>query len=148
MCLNTVRYALYYILLEITGDPCDLIGSQQCDLYPNRTISAANEKVTQTLNNQSGFQGLFKVTNKVPRKWKPLCDDFCNCCSQNFALHFHWKWKWMYLKAQIWFQSKLHSTVQLPLKIICMELTEGLVKCATASCSVWFVTLCTIFINQ
>ena len=36
--LNTVRYALYYILLEITGDPCNLIGSQQCDLDPNRTI--------------------------------------------------------------------------------------------------------------
>ena len=29
--LNTVSYALYYILLEITGDPYDLIGSQQCD---------------------------------------------------------------------------------------------------------------------
>ena len=28
--LNTVHYALYYILLEITVDPYDLIGSQQC----------------------------------------------------------------------------------------------------------------------
>ena len=24
--------------LEITGDPCNLIDSQQCDLFPNRTI--------------------------------------------------------------------------------------------------------------
>ena len=29
---------LYYIHFEITGDPCNLIGSQQCDLFPNCTI--------------------------------------------------------------------------------------------------------------
>ena len=27
-----------YIHFEITGDPCNLIGSQQCDLFSNRTI--------------------------------------------------------------------------------------------------------------
>ena len=29
---------LYYIHFEITGYPCNLIGSQQCDLFPNRAI--------------------------------------------------------------------------------------------------------------
>ena len=28
----------YYIHFEITGDPCNLIGSQQCDLFTNHTI--------------------------------------------------------------------------------------------------------------
>ena len=42
-CVRPI-FSVYYI--EITGDPCNLIGSQQCDLYPfalNRTISPANE---------------------------------------------------------------------------------------------------------
>ena len=33
---------LYYIHFEITGYPCNLIGSQQCDLFLNRTIFALN----------------------------------------------------------------------------------------------------------
>ena len=28
----------YYIHFEITGDPCNMIGSQQCDLFTNCTI--------------------------------------------------------------------------------------------------------------
>ena len=28
----------YYTHFEITGDPCSLIGPQQCDLFPSRTI--------------------------------------------------------------------------------------------------------------
>ena len=31
-------FSFYYIHFEITGDPCNLIGSQQYDLFPNRTI--------------------------------------------------------------------------------------------------------------
>ena len=31
-----------YTHFEITGDPCDLIGFQQCDLITNRTIFALN----------------------------------------------------------------------------------------------------------
>ena len=31
-------FVLYYIHLEITGDPCNLIGSERCDLFTNRTI--------------------------------------------------------------------------------------------------------------
>ena len=33
-----VCFLLYYTHFEITGDPCNLIGSQQCDLFTNRTI--------------------------------------------------------------------------------------------------------------
>ena len=32
---------VYYIHFEITGDPCNLIGIQQGDLFPNRTIFRA-----------------------------------------------------------------------------------------------------------
>ena len=31
-------FKLYYIHLEITGDPCNLIGSERCDLFTNRII--------------------------------------------------------------------------------------------------------------
>ena len=31
-------YKIYYIHFEITGGPCDLIGSNWCDLFTNRTI--------------------------------------------------------------------------------------------------------------
>ena len=30
--------SIYYIHFKITGYPCNLIGSQQCDLFPNRAI--------------------------------------------------------------------------------------------------------------
>ena len=39
----------YYIHFEITGDPCNLIGSQQCDLFTNHTIFCSS-KVTFVLN--------------------------------------------------------------------------------------------------
>ena len=29
----------YYTHFEITGDPCNLIGSHQCDLFMNHTIA-------------------------------------------------------------------------------------------------------------
>ena len=34
--------SVYYIHLEITGDPCNLIGFQQCDLFMNCTIFCSN----------------------------------------------------------------------------------------------------------
>ena len=33
-----VHFGIYYIHFEITGDPSNLIGSQQGDLFTNRTI--------------------------------------------------------------------------------------------------------------
>ena len=62
---------------RITGDPCILICSQQCDLFPNCTIFALNRTIS--LANKNGelltkqpirFQGLFKVSNQIARKCK------------------------------------------------------------------------------
>ena len=68
-------FGIYYIHFEITGDPCNLIGSQQCDLFTNRTIfyskshlfpsqSERNTKTKQPIR----FKGLFKVTNQIAGK--------------------------------------------------------------------------------
>ena len=38
---------LYYIHFEITGYPCNLIGSQQCDLFLNRTIFCSKSHLFQ-----------------------------------------------------------------------------------------------------
>ena len=56
-------YCLYYIHFEITGDPCKLIGPQQCDLFTNRTILGSKShpffssqwEQTQKENNQSNW---------------------------------------------------------------------------------------------
>ena len=40
-------YSIYYILFEITGYPCNLIGSQQCDLFLNRTIFCSKSHLFQ-----------------------------------------------------------------------------------------------------
>ena len=41
-CIIAYNFSFYYIHFEITGDPCNLIGSQQCDLFTNSTIFALN----------------------------------------------------------------------------------------------------------
>ena len=38
----TWHKSLYYIHFKISGDPCNLIGSKQCDLFTNHTIFALN----------------------------------------------------------------------------------------------------------
>ena len=40
-------YGLYYIHFVITGYPCNLIGSQQCDLFLNRTIFCSKSHLFQ-----------------------------------------------------------------------------------------------------
>ena len=45
---------IYYTHFEITGDPCDLIGSQQCDLFTN-----VLNRVIHVLN------GIFSVLNRT-----------------------------------------------------------------------------------
>ena len=40
-------YTLYYIHFEITGYPCNLIRSQQCDLFLNRTIFCSKSHLFQ-----------------------------------------------------------------------------------------------------
>ena len=41
-CIIAYNFSFYYIHFEITGDPCNLIGSQQCDLFTNSIIFALN----------------------------------------------------------------------------------------------------------
>ena len=36
--LSVLVYSFYHIHFEITGYPCNVIGSQRCDLFTNRTI--------------------------------------------------------------------------------------------------------------
>ena len=66
---------IYYIHFEITGDHCNLFGSQQCDLFPNHTIFCSkshhfpgkwesNIKTKQPIR----FKDLFKVTNRIAGK--------------------------------------------------------------------------------
>ena len=67
----------YYIHFEIIGYPCNLIGSQQCDLFPNRTIFCSkshfflsqwewDSKTKQPIR----FQGFLKLTNHIAGKWR------------------------------------------------------------------------------
>ena len=41
------NYCLYYIHFEITGYQCNLIGSQQCDLFLNLTIFCSKSHLFQ-----------------------------------------------------------------------------------------------------
>ena len=41
-CSIAYNFSFYYNHSEITGDPCNLIGSQQCVLFTSRTIIALN----------------------------------------------------------------------------------------------------------
>ena len=46
----------YFTHLEITGDPCNLIGSQQCNLFANHTIFFAPNHISSTHAYQTKVQ--------------------------------------------------------------------------------------------
>ena len=50
---TSVFYTFYYIHFEITGDPCNPIGSHQCNLFMNHTIfcSKLHHSFSQPLEN-------------------------------------------------------------------------------------------------
>ena len=68
----------YYIQFEIIGYTCNVIGSQRCDLFPNRTIFCSKSHLfsrpmrmaqkNQTTNQISRL--FFKLTNHITGKWK------------------------------------------------------------------------------
>ena len=71
------NYVTYYIHFETTSGPCNLIGSNWCELFTNRTIfalnrifSSANKEATLKTKQPIRFQGLFKVTNQIAGKCK------------------------------------------------------------------------------
>ena len=68
--INIMLYLLHHF--KITGYSCNLIGSQQCDLFPNRTTFCSklhlfasqwgwDSKTKQPII----FQGFFKLTNNI-----------------------------------------------------------------------------------
>jgi len=59
---NSDYFAFYYIHFEITGYPCNLIGSQQQPFF------SANENETVKQNNQLRFQGFLKLTKHIAGK--------------------------------------------------------------------------------
>ena len=67
---------LYYThFKKITDGLCNLIGSNWCDLFTNRTFFAlnhiiflANEEATLKTKQPIRFQGLYKVTNLIAGK--------------------------------------------------------------------------------
>ena len=85
MVVRTIKRlvsGLYNIHLEIAGDHCNLIGSQQCYLFTNCTIFCsslppANEKIILKQNEQSNLKAclkqeimnlLLKITNQIAGK--------------------------------------------------------------------------------
>jgi hypothetical protein len=75
--LHNWNFVLHYIHFELAGDPCNLIASQQCDLFTNCSIFCSKlhlfpskwERNTKT-KQPIGFQGLFKQGSHAP--WKSL----------------------------------------------------------------------------
>ena len=70
-----INIQVYYIHFEITSYPCNVIGSQRCDLFTNRTIFcskshlfSANENWTVKQTNQSDFKAFFNLTNDIAGK--------------------------------------------------------------------------------
>ena len=75
--MHKCNSTLYYTHFEITGGPCNLIGSNWCDLFTNRITFCFKLHLfpsqwggytkNKTINQ---IQGLFKVTNQIAGKWK------------------------------------------------------------------------------
>ena len=106
--------------MEITGYPCNVIGSQWCDLFTNRTIFGSklhlflskwewDSKTKQPIR----FWGFFKLTNYIAGKWKtkkPLFLKFGYLCDFKMDLI---KWPLNFgscnfgLKSYLWFQIEL-----------------------------------------
>ena len=79
------RAYLFQIALEIMWLPIQIA----LFLVLNRTFFQVNEKGTLTQNNQSDFKACLKKPIKLrenEKQTKPLRGQFCNFCSQNFAL--------------------------------------------------------------
>ena len=68
---NCPDFRLYYIHFEITGYPCNLIGSQQCDLFLNRICSKSRHSCSKSHHfclNRSIFV-LYRIICVSNTKW-------------------------------------------------------------------------------
>ena len=80
---TSVFYTFYNINFEITGDPCNPIGSHQCNLFMNHTIFCSklhlfpsHRKTLSKTQQPIRCQGLFMVTNQIRGLRKK--ENFCN----------------------------------------------------------------------
>ena len=98
---------VYYTHFEITGGPCNLIGSNWCDLFTNRTIFCFKSHLFPS---QWGGYTKNKTANQIwrlaqsnrshCRKMKDKvvsCGKFCNFCWQFANSYFFHPKKWMNL---------------------------------------------------
>ena len=60
--LRSIVIGIYYIHFEITGDPCNLIRPQQCDLFTNRTILGSKSHLFFSANENKHKK---KTTNQI-----------------------------------------------------------------------------------
>ena len=71
------NFRVYYTHFEITGGPCNLIGTNWCNwITPffvlNHIFFPANEEVTLKTKQPIRFQGLLKIINQIAGKWKTM----------------------------------------------------------------------------
>ena len=65
-------FVLYYIHLEITGDPCNLIGPLQCDLFTNHTICAFFCTYLDNFSKEECIEEFRAEKNDLPFWQRPL----------------------------------------------------------------------------
>ena len=69
--MEELIHLLYY--LEITGDPYNLIGSQQCDLFTNHTIFSLNQVCSRSRHSCS--KSYIFVLNRIISASNAKCDE-------------------------------------------------------------------------
>ena len=87
-------FHFYYIHFEIIGYPCNVIGSQRCDLFPNRTIFCSKSHLfsrpmrmaqkNKTTNQISRLFLNLPITLQENERQKSLFSKFGNFCCENF----------------------------------------------------------------
>ena len=75
---NTVVYMIYCTHFEITGGPCNLIGSHWCDLFTNHTNFCFK---LHLFPSQWGGSTKHIITDQISKRVS--CDKFCNFCFKN-----------------------------------------------------------------
>ena len=69
--MEELIHLLYY--LEITGDPYNLTGSQQCDLFTNHTIFVLNQVCSRSRHSCS--KSYIFVLNRIISASNAKCDE-------------------------------------------------------------------------
>ena len=99
-CWPVHFYKFYYNHFEIIGYPCNVIGSQRCDLFPNRTIFCSKShlfswpmRMAQNNKTTNQISRLFlnlPITLQENERQKSLFSNFGNFCCQSLIKSFNW----------------------------------------------------------